>query len=297
MQNRWPLYVLLGAGGALALVRAYTQQRRQRQLRSGEIRELRSLWWTINGQHTHARVALDPARTATLPLVLVHGLGVSGSYFVPAAERLATEFNVYVPDLPGHGLSDTPCVQPDIPGLAQELVNWMDAAGLARVALVSHSMGCQVAIEVALRYPERIDRLVLIAPVPDPAARKAFQQVGRLAMGSFFERPSLIMLVFKDYLRIGSRFFPEFRHMLAYPMEAKLPEIEVPVMLVRGEHDAVAPQAWLEEAATLSRASPAIVIPYWGHAVHYSGADQVTAAMRSFLAAEQSDVVRAARSG
>ena len=133
MQNRWPLYALLGAGGALALAlgRAYTRQRRQRQVQSGEIRELRSLWWNVNGQHTHVRVALDRARTATLPLVLVHGLGVSGSYFVPSAQQLATEFDVYVPDLPGHGLSDTPGVQPDILGLAQALVDWMDSAGLA----------------------------------------------------------------------------------------------------------------------------------------------------------------------
>lgn len=101
MQNRWPLYALLCAGVGLALGRAYTQQRRQRQLRSGEIRELRGRWWRVNGQLMHARVALDRARTATLPLVLVHGLGVSGSYFVPAAQQLATEFDVYVPDLPG----------------------------------------------------------------------------------------------------------------------------------------------------------------------------------------------------
>jgi pimeloyl-ACP methyl ester carboxylesterase len=114
MQNRWPLYALLGVSGALALSRAYTLQRRQRQLQSGLIRGLRGQWWKVNGQLMHARVALDRARTATLPLVLVHGLGVSGSYFVPAAERLATDFDVYVPDLPGHGLSHTPAVQPDV---------------------------------------------------------------------------------------------------------------------------------------------------------------------------------------
>jgi 2-hydroxy-6-oxonona-2,4-dienedioate hydrolase len=122
-------------------------------------------------------------------------------------------------------------------------------------------MGCQVAIEAALRRPERIDRLVLIAPVPDPAARNAFQQVGRLAMGSVFGRPSLTLRVRRDYSRIGSRFFPKFRHMLAYPIEAKLPEIGVPVMLVRRERDAISPQARLEEAATLLRAPPVVVFP------------------------------------
>jgi 2-hydroxy-6-oxonona-2,4-dienedioate hydrolase len=286
--SRWPLYVLLGAAGALALGRACAGQRRQRRQhrrRSDENRKLDGRWWDVNGQRMHARVATDSARTARLPLVLVHGLGVSGTYFVPAAQRLATEFDVYVPDLPGHGLSHTPAVQPDITGLAQALVDWMDAAGLAQVALVGHSMGCQVAVEAALRHPGRVDRLVLIAPVPDPAARTAVQQASRLIIGGVFERPSLIPHVLKDYWRIGSRFLPELRHMLAYPIEAKLPEIGVPVMLIRGEHDFIAPQAWLDEAARLLRSSSRVTIPYWGHAVQFSGAEQVTGAMRCFLAA------------
>lgn len=231
----------------------------------------------------HVRVATSPARPPTLPVVMIHGLGVSSSYFIPAAQGLATEFDVYLPDLPGHGLSDTPAVQPDISGLAQSLIDWMDCAGIARACLVGHSMGCQVAIEAALCHPGRIDRLVLIAPVPDPAARSAMQQFCRLAMGSVFERPSLVPQVIKDYLRMGSRFVPEFHDMLAYPIEAKLPDIAAPVMLIRGEHDAIAPQAWLDEAARLLRATPPIVIPRWGHAVHYSGAGQVTESIRPFL--------------
>jgi hypothetical protein len=54
-------------------------------------------------------------------------MGVSSSYFVPAAERLATEFDVYVHDIPAPGPSDTSDVQPDIPRLAEALVNWMNA--------------------------------------------------------------------------------------------------------------------------------------------------------------------------
>jgi pimeloyl-ACP methyl ester carboxylesterase len=280
---RWPLYALLGAGAALALHRTRSRHHRQRQMQHGQIRELQSLRWEVNGQHMHARVATGAARLGTLPAVMIHGLGVSGAYFIPAAQRLATEFDVYVPDLPGHGLSDTPEVQPDIPGLAQALIDWMDCTGIAKACLVAHSMGCQVAVEAALRHPGRIGRLVLIAPVPDPAARSTLQQVGRFAMGGIFERPSLVPQVIKDYLRMGSRFVPEFHDMLAYPIEAKLPDIASPVMLIRGEHDAIAPQSWLNQAARLLRAAPPVVIPRWGHAVHYSGADQVAASIRPFL--------------
>lgn len=46
-----------------------------------------------------------------------------------------------------------------------------------------------------------------------------------------------------------------------YPIKAKLPKVGVPVMLERGEHGVITPQAWLEEAATLLCAPPVIVIP------------------------------------
>jgi len=280
---RSPLYALLGAGAALALHHARSRHHRRRQLQHGQIRELQSIRSTVNGQQMHARVATGAARQAALPVVMIHGLGVSGSYFIPAAQRLATEFDVYVPDLPGHGLSDTPEVQPDIAGLAQALIDWMDCTGIARACLVGHSMGCQIAVELALRHPGRIGRLVLIAPVPDPAARSILQQCGRFAMGSIFERPSLVPQVIKDYLRMGSRFVPEFHDMLAYPIEAKLPDIAAPIMLIRGERDAIAPQTWLDDAARLLRATPPVVIARWGHAVHYSGAAEVTESIRPFL--------------
>jgi pimeloyl-ACP methyl ester carboxylesterase len=289
MYGRWPLYALLGAGAALALHHARRRHHRRRQVQHGPIRELQSLRSKVNGQQMHARVAVGVARPATLPVVMIHGLGVSGSYFIPAAQGLATEFDVYVPDLPGHGLSDTPEVQLDIPGLAQALIDWMDCTGIARACLVGHSMGCQVAVEAALRHPGRIDRLVLIAPVPDPAARSILQQFGRLAMGSIFERPSLFPQVIKDYLRMGSRFIPEFHDMLAYPIEAKLPDVGAPVILIRGEHDAIAPQPWLDEAAWLLGAAPPVVIRRWGHAVHYSGATEVTESIRPFLGGRPPD--------
>ena len=284
--GRWPAYALLGAGAALALALhgAHARQRRRGRLQAGEIRELRSIWREVEGLPMHARVAAGAARPGTLPVVLVHGLGVSGAYFVPVAERLATDFAVYVPDLPGHGPSATPDTPPDIAGLARALIAWMDCAGIARAALVGHSMGCQVVVEAALRHPERIARLVLIAPVSDPAARSIPQQLGHLIKSSVFEHPSLIPQVIEDYLRIGSGIVPELRSMLAYPIEAKLPQIRVPAMLIRGEHDAVAPQAWVDQAARLLDAPPARVIPRWSHAVHYGAPAEVTEAMRPFLA-------------
>lgn len=272
---------LAAAGAAVARAAANASERR-RQLREGEIRELRSLWMTVAGCRMHARAA-NPARAASLPVVLVHGFGISSSYFVPAAERLATEFDVYAPDLPGHGRSDTPTEPLDVPALADALMAWMASAGLGRASLVANSMGCQVVVDAAVRYSERVDRLVLVGPTADPAGRTLAEHARRLALGGPYERASLNGLLLKDYARMGLRLVPEVRFMLRDRIEEKLPLVAAAVMLVRGEKDSIAPQRWVDEAARLARAEQVAVIPGWGHAVHYSAAREFVEAVAPFL--------------
>lgn len=248
-----------------------------------ERQRLNNRWDIIDGCRVYARVAEGSPGPGRLPVVLVHGFGVSSSYFVPTAERLAVEFCVYAPDLPGHGKSETPQEPCDIPCFADALVGWMDAVGMRRAALVGNSMGCQIAVETAVRYPDRVDRLVLIAPTVDPAHRTVHQLFGRLLVGALYERFSLSGLIVKDYARMAWRLIPELRFMLSDRIEEKLPQVESPVMLVRGEKDPIVPRRWFDDAARLVRAQQIAVIPGWGHAVNYSAAGLLTDAIVPFL--------------
>lgn len=259
---------------------------------TAKVEELKESWTTIGGLRIFARVSTSADDPGRVPVVLVHGLGVSSSYFVPTAERLATEFAVYAPDLPGHGRSDTPPEPLDVPRLADALVAWMDAEGLGRVSLVGHSMGCQTVVEVATRYPGRVDRLVLIGPSNDPEGRTAIEHFRRLLVGGVFERPSLLWLLLCDYLRMGSRFFAELRFMLGDRVEEKMPKVSAPALVVGGENDRIAPRRWLEETARLVGAGYFAVIPWWGHAVQYSGARQVVEAIAPFLRADPRAIAR-----
>jgi pimeloyl-ACP methyl ester carboxylesterase len=56
----------------------------------------------------HACVSVDPAPARSLPVVLVHGIGVASRFMVPIAELLAPYHRVYAPDLPGFGKSGKP---------------------------------------------------------------------------------------------------------------------------------------------------------------------------------------------
>lgn len=241
----------------------------------------------------HARGATGSAAPGCLPVVLVHGFGTSSSYFVPTAERLAAQFDVYAPDLPGHGKSDAPQEALDVPQLADSLIGWMDAAGLRRVSLVGHSMGCQIAADAAVRYPERVDRLVLVGPTSDPTCRTTSEVLWRSVPTGQHERLSLNLLLLVDYARMGRRLIPEFRWMLRDRIENKLRRVDAPTMIVRGERDYVVPQRWVEQAARLARAERVVVIRKWGHAVNYSAAGALTEAIAPFLRAASETAVDA----
>jgi pimeloyl-ACP methyl ester carboxylesterase len=261
---------------------AAARRERQRLLRSGEIRLLEDVWRNVGRHRVFARESTGAIRDAP-PVVLVHGWGMSSSYFIPTAEWLAATFDVYAPDLLGHGRSDTPDVPRDVAGLARALLDWLDVMQLDRVSLVGHSMGCQIAVEAALQQPGRVDRLVLIGLTPDPQGRSKAEQFRRFAIGGAYERPSLNNHMIKDYSRMGRRLVPEFRFMLKDPIEHKLPQVTARVMLVRGEKDPVVPQRWMDEAARLVRAERVAVIPGWGHAVNFSAAEELVAAIQPFL--------------
>lgn len=266
--------------GAAAMVIARRQTRPDHPEPQGR---LRSLWTEVEGLSIHARVSMGPTAGA-LPVVLVHGFGMSSAYMTPIARRIAAEYPVFAPDLPGHGRSEKPERTFNVPELADRLRAWMDAVGLRRVAFLANSMGCQVVADLAVRYPERTDRLILLGPTLDPEAHTVRQQLPRLLRAGAAERASLPPLLIADYLKTRPRrLVKELKAMFADRIEEKLPKIEAPAMVVRGERDAVIPQGWAEEVARLLGTDRLVVIPDAGHALNYSAADELMRRIRPFL--------------
>jgi pimeloyl-ACP methyl ester carboxylesterase len=99
------------------------------------------------------------------PVLLLHGLGATKGSFLPTVAALAGSFRTIAPDLPGFGDSFKPLDAPyHPPFFARSVIAVMDALGLERAHVVGNSMGGRVALELGLRYPGRIGRLVLLAP-------------------------------------------------------------------------------------------------------------------------------------
>jgi len=99
-------------------------------------------------------------------VIAIHGLGGTKASFLPTVADLAPEgFRVIAIDLPGFGDSVKPLAAPyDARFFARAVEDVISSLGLERPHLIGNSLGGRVALEVGLRSPARIDRLVLLAP-------------------------------------------------------------------------------------------------------------------------------------
>jgi 2-hydroxy-6-oxonona-2,4-dienedioate hydrolase len=251
---------------------------------SEEGQRLTSVWAEVGGLRMHARAATDAANGGALPVVLVHGLVVSSRYMIPLAERLAEREHVYAPDLPGFGESAHPTRPLDVAGLADALAGWMRAMGIARAALIGNSMGCQVIADLALRYPALAERAVLVGPTVDRRGRNVLEQARRLIAAAPYEDPSLVGLQLRDVWSAGLReTLATTRYAIADRIEARLPALPMPVLIVSGSHDSIAPPCWAAELAGMLPRGQLHILAGGGHALNYSAPDQLLAIVAPFL--------------
>lgn len=218
------------------------------------------------------------------PIVLIHGLVVSGRYFVPLAERLALSYRVIIPDLPGHGRSIKPSHALDAPALATALYEVFDAAQLERANILANSYGCQVVLEFASRWPKRVGRLVLVGPTGDPLARGTLRQCSRFLRNALSERPAQLPLLLKDCRDVGPYHAIEmFRNMRRHDILGLLPSVTASTLVVRGSDDPIAPQRWAEIVAARLPEGRLAVVPGAAHTVNFNSPDRLARLVRAFL--------------
>jgi pimeloyl-ACP methyl ester carboxylesterase len=97
-------------------------------------------------------------------LLLLHGMGCDHRTWLPVLSRLSRHFTVIAPDLLGHGASDKPRADYSVPGYANGMRDLLTVLGIDKVTVVGHSLGGGVAMQFAYQFPERTERLCLVAP-------------------------------------------------------------------------------------------------------------------------------------
>lgn len=99
------------------------------------------------------------------PVLVVHGAGTDGPAWSADLAPLTARHRVVVPSRRGY--TGSPPSPRDWSAHTMDMIALLDAAGIGSAAVVAHSAGCIVALDLALRYRTRVERLVLL----DPAVR------------------------------------------------------------------------------------------------------------------------------
>lgn len=238
----------------------------------------------VGGLLLHSRVSINHSKTNLPPVILVHGLGVSSRYMIPTAVRLASQCSVYAIDLPGFGRSEKPRRVLNLTELAEALAAWMRESGLEQAVLLANSIGCQIVVEMALRYHELVERLILVSPTVDREARTAPRQFFRLLLDIPREPLTLPFIALVDYLQAGmGRAAQTFGYALQDRIEEKLPHVRQPALVVRGARDPIVSERWAEEVNGLLSESRLVVIQNAAHGVNYNSPEELARVVFDFV--------------
>jgi pimeloyl-ACP methyl ester carboxylesterase len=273
----------------------------------------------LNAARTHAPGEIVRTRMGDVhvvvegegpPVLLVHGATESALTFHELQRALSHVATVHALDLPGHGYSDLP---PDALSL-EEMARWVEAymvsAALPSAVVVGWSMGGGVALELAIRSPERVEALVLLGsigadmPIPFTLGLLRWHGVGEL-MVRLVESEALRRALLRDtahpsfhrhdaaverYWRMW-RVRGRVRYMRRLlrsldirPLERRLSHVRAPTLVLHGDHDRLVP---LSVAHALARAIPGAelrVLKDTGHSPHLEEPGAVRSAIRDALA-------------
>ena len=272
-------------------------------------------------------VTLPGRRVSTLTMgaggdvVLIHGLGATkASFYDTAAALTAAGHRVHVIDLPGFGSSSKPAIAPySAQWFAETVHGLMDRLGIERAHVVGNSMGGRVALELGLRFPERVAGLALLAPavafvrrgyhplvrllrpelgiLPHRFGRSTIaRQFWSLFADSDLVDPSVADIVVDEFQRIyasaGARlaFLAAARNIYLdrpfgrggfYP---RLAELQAPALFVWGSHDRLIPPAFSGHVRRWLPTAEQIVLDGCGHVPQVERPDQTNGLLLRFFA-------------
>ena len=262
----------------------------------------RAEWLEVDG----VRLRSVRAGSGEPTLVLIHGYGESLTTWRSVFDRLAEDHQVVALDLPGAGGSDKPDSSYSLPALTRRVSRFLDTWTSGPIVIVGHSMGGEVAASLALERPDRIVRVILIAPagyriglggIVETMNPGRARTIGKyLALRSFitpihdpgwmYEPDSLAGYDLTEdagYSRASTRVLEEFDFMA---LRDRFKDITQPTLLIWGGLDPVVP---FSVGDTLSRTIPCVrfvPLPKAFHRPQAEVPDTVVAEIRKFIEGE-----------
>ncbi len=237
-------------------------------------------------------------------IIFLHGYSDSWFSFSRVLPLLSPEYHAFALTERGHGDSDKPQCCYTLGDFAADVDAFMDAVGIEEATLVGHSGGTLIAPRVALSYPHRVSRLVLIGSAIMGARNEVMLELGEAVRAledpvpvefvrefqeSTIYRPipeEFLDKAVSESLKLPARVWRDYMEgvILTPDHEAQLREINVPTLIMWGEQDAMFPREDVERLARTIRGDATLkVYPETGHAVHWERPEQVVRDLETFM--------------
>jgi pimeloyl-ACP methyl ester carboxylesterase len=253
------------------------------------------------------------------PIVFVHGLSGSWPNWLEQLPVFADSHRTIAMDLPGFGHSPMPGERITISAYARILDGLLETLGVSAATLVGNSMGGFVSTELAIAFPQRVERLVLVSAAGvstyrhrdveriEPYLRRVAPMVAaytgwtaarsdwvsrrpglrNLALGFVTRHPSRLPApLAAEQLRGAGKpgFMQALRANIDYPIEERLPEIACPTLIVWGDEDRVIPVGDADVFERLIPGSRKVVYAKTGHMAMLERPAAFNALLSEFIA-------------
>ncbi|MFE6996340.1 alpha/beta fold hydrolase [Microbacterium sp. NPDC057659] len=216
----------------------------------------------------------------SLPFVLLHGIGMGRSVYVDLVARLRGR--VIGIDLPGFGEAPEPQRTLTMERHADLVAAFLRDRGISDAVLIGHSMGSQIAAEVAARHPQVVAGLVLAGPTVDSASRSIRVQARYLFIDLLGEKPLVLWRGAREYLRGGPNLVRKMRATIVHQPEKAYAGVTCPTLVMRGERDPLAPVSWCRQILEAIPGARLVEIPDHGHGTLISDSELAAAAITAF---------------
>ena len=246
-------------------------------------------------------------------VILSAGLGGSASFWAPQMEALTARFRVVLYDHRGAGRSERTLPDLDRPyavdDMADDIAELMDGLKIASASHVGHAAGGLAGLSLALRRPERVEKLVVVNgwSRPDPHIARCFAARVSLLKDSgaaAYVHAQPLFLYPADWIsandaRLGEEAahqiaaFPDpavmlarIGALLAFDIDARLGEIDAPVLVSASADDMLVPASCSRRLAEGLRRAGLEIAPWGGHGFTVTAAEVFNRSLVAYLAGE-----------
>jgi pimeloyl-ACP methyl ester carboxylesterase len=276
-----------------------------------------SLFTTVNGVKTRYVTMGEKGK----PIVFIHGFSSSLYTWRSCLEPVSKQYRAFALDLKGFGFSGKPPSEYTIDEYVDFVIHFMDALELERATLCGNSMGGNIAWRAALKYPDRVEKLILVDASGYPSRRTGIPltlRLGRLPgvgelLGGLTTRSrirSSLESAYFDDAKVTDRTVDAYYYSLrtdggmraplarlrshgsdTEKWQVRIPQLSLPTLIVWGAKDTWIP---VEDAEKFHRdisGAKLVIIPQCGHLPEEEKPDEFTVSILDFMSGSDEKIL------